>query len=87
MNSRHLLARKVNNSCTRTSCEMFKVNNKETRTTTIETLGQGVKCLKLTIKTPERTHWRRYDIFIVNFEHISHLVLAWNPPVHFISEG
>ena len=33
-------------------------------------------CSNLTIKTPERRHWRRSGIFIVNFEHISHLVLA-----------
>ena len=26
---------------------------------------------KLTIKTPERRHWRRSNVFIVNFEHIS----------------
>ena len=31
----------------------------------------------LTIKIPERRHWRRYVIFIVNFEHISHLVVAF----------
>ena len=31
-------------------------------------------CLKLTIKIPERRQWRRSGIFIVNFEHISHLV-------------
>ena len=31
-------------------------------------------CSKLTIKIPERRDWRRYGIFIVNFEHISHLV-------------
>ena len=30
-------------------------------------------CLKLTIKTPKRCHWRRFHVFIVNFEHISHL--------------
>ena len=30
---------------------------------------------KLTIKTPKRHHWRRSGVFIVNFEHISHLVL------------
>ena len=29
---------------------------------------------KLTIKTPERRHWRRTGVFIVNFEHISNLV-------------
>ena len=27
-------------------------------------------CLKLTVKTPERHHYRRSDVFIVNFEHI-----------------
>ena len=27
-------------------------------------------CLKLTIKTPERRQWRRYGVFIVNFEQI-----------------
>ena len=40
-------------------------------------LGQGVKiCSKLTINTPERYKWRRSGVFIVNFEHISHLVLV-----------
>ena len=48
---------------------MFKVNNKNTRT-------RCEICSKLTIKTPERRHWRRSDIFIVNFEHISHLALV-----------
>ena len=28
---------------------------------------------KSTIKTPERRQWRRFGVFIVNFEHISHL--------------
>ena len=32
---------------------------------------------KLTIKTPKRRHWRRSDVFIVDFEHISHLVLLF----------
>ena len=36
---------------------MFKVNNKDTRTTPLA--------------------WRRSDVFIVNFEHISHLVLVF----------
>ena len=35
-------------------------------------------CSKLTIKIPERRDWRRYGIFIVNFEHISHLVPCSN---------
>ena len=34
-------------------------------------------CSELTIKIPERRHWRRSGIFIVNFEHISHLVLVF----------
>ena len=41
---------------------------------TIEALEQRREiCSKLTIKTPKRCHWRRFDVFIVNFEHISHL--------------
>ena len=43
---------------------------------TIETLENGVACSKLTIKTPQRCHWRRSGVFIVNFEHISHLFLV-----------
>ena len=41
------------------------------------TMEQGVK---LTIKAPERhhwRHWRRFGVFIVNFEHISHLFLLF----------
>ena len=32
---------------------------------------------KLTIKTLERRHWHRSGVFIVNFEHISHVVLVF----------
>ena len=32
---------------------------------------------KLTIKIEDRRQWRRSGIFIVNFEHISHLVLVF----------
>ena len=49
---------------------MFKVNNGNART----------RCeiySKLTIKTPERRHWRRSGVFIVNFEYISHLILMF----------
>ena len=49
---------------------MFKVNNGNTRT-------RCEICSKLTIKTPERRQWRRSGVFIVNFEHISHLVLVF----------
>ena len=34
-------------------------------------------CLKLTIKIPERRQWRRSGIFIINFEHVPHLVLVF----------
>ena len=54
---------------------MFKVNNRNTRT-------KCEICSKLLIKTPERRHWGRYGVFIVNFEHISKLglmflILTW----------
>ena len=42
---------------------------------TTETLEQRCEvCSKLIMKTPRRRHWRRrFGIFTVNFEHISHL--------------
>ena len=49
---------------------MFKVNKRNTRT-------RFEICSKLIIKAPERRHWLRYDVFIVNFEHVSHLVLVF----------
>ena len=42
---------------------MLKVNNKKTR-------GRRKICSNLTLKTPERRHWRCSGVFIVNFEHI-----------------
>ena len=33
-------------------------------------------CSKLIIKAPEQCHWRRSGVFIINFEHILHLVLV-----------
>ena len=49
---------------------LLKVNNRNSRT-------RCEICSKLTIKIPERRQWRRSGIFIVNFEHISHLVLVF----------
>ena len=46
---------------------LLKVNNRNTRCEI---------CSKLTIKIPKRHQWRRSGIFIVNFEHIPHLVLS-----------
>ena len=40
---------------------------------TVETLEQGVKC----VQSVKCVQWRRSGIFIVNFEHISHLVLVF----------
>ena len=47
----------------------FKVNNRKTRT-------RCEICPKVAIKTPERRR-HRSAVFIVNFEHISHLVLVF----------
>ena len=33
-------------------------------------------CSKLTIKSTERRQWPRFGVFVVNFEHISHLFLV-----------
>ena len=52
------------------SIYLLKVNNRNTRT-------RCEICSKLTVKTPERCQWHHSDIFIVNFEHISHLVLVF----------
>ena len=49
---------------------MFEVNNRNTRT-------RCEICPKLAIKIPERHQWRSSGIFIVNFGHISHLVLVF----------
>ena len=49
---------------------LLKVNDRNTR-------ARCETCSKLTIKTPERRHWRLSGVFIVNFEHISHLVLVF----------
>ena len=49
---------------------LLKINNRNART----------RCelySKLTIKTPEQRQWRRSSVFIVNFEHISHVALVF----------
>ena len=56
------------NDTTPAGIYLFKVNNRNTRT-------RCEICSKLT-NTPERRQWRRSGVFIVNFEHISHLVLV-----------
>ena len=49
---------------------IFKVNKRNTRTT-------YEICSKLTVKTPELLHWLHSGVFIINFEHISYLVLEF----------
>ena len=49
---------------------LLKVNNRNTRT-------RCEICSNLTIKAPERRHWRPSGIFFVNFEHVLHLVLVF----------
>ena len=49
---------------------LLEVNKRNTRT-------RCEICSKLTIKIPERRQWRYSGIFIVNLEHISHLVLVF----------
>ena len=49
--------------------DLFKVNNRNT----------SERCeivSELKIKTPERRQWPRSGVFIVNFEHISHLSVS-----------
>ena len=49
---------------------LFTVNNWNTR-------KRCEICSMLTIGTPERCHWRRFSVFMVNFKHISHLFLVF----------
>ena len=49
---------------------LLKVNRRNTR-------KRCEICSKLAIKTPKRCQWRRSSVFIVNFEHISHLFLVF----------
>ena len=58
------------NTATPAGIYLLKVNNRSTIT-------RCEICLKLTIKAPERRQWRRSGIFIVDFEHISHLVIVF----------
>ena len=48
---------------------MFKVNNRNTKT-------RCKICSKLTIKTPGGHPWCSSGVFIVDFEHVSHLALV-----------
>ena len=60
----------LNMTVSPTDIYLFKVNYRNPRT-------RCEICSKLTIKTPERRILRRFGVFIVNFEHISDLVLVF----------
>ena len=49
---------------------LLKVNNRDTR-------ERYEICSKITIKTLKERQWRRSGVFLVNFEHISHLFLVF----------
>ena len=54
----------------RSNIYLYKVNNRNTT-------KRCEICSKLTIKNPERRHWRASGVFIVNSEHISQLSLVF----------
>ena len=56
----------VEHAISPTNIYLHKVNNRNTR-------KRYEICSKLIIKTPERRQWRGPGVFIVHFEHISHL--------------
>ena len=58
---------KFGNETNAANIYFFKINNRNAR-------KRSEICSKLAIKTPERHQWRRSGVFIVNFEHISHLL-------------
>ena len=35
-------------------------------------------CVNLRIETSEQSHWRHFDVFIVNFEQVSHIILVFH---------
>ena len=56
---------------------LFKVNNRNTRRRCEICSTIRIAIVKLTIKTPDRRYWRPFGVFFVNFEHISHILLAF----------
>ena len=56
---------------------MFSKEITKAAITCSNTKASCEKCSKLTIKISERCHWRLSAFFIINFKHISHLVLVF----------
>ena len=59
------------------TCSMFPANMNLLKVNKRNTRKMCELCSKLTIKTPEQLQWRRFGVFLVNFEHISHLFLVF----------
>ena len=55
---------------TQANIHQLKVNHSSTR-------KSCKMCSKVTIKTPEWSHWHRYGVFIVNLKQISHYFLVF----------
>ena len=55
---------------------MFLLNMYLFKVTNTNTKKRCEICSKLTIKTLERSQWRRSGVFIINFEHIPRLFLV-----------
>ena len=68
INCEHVAQTKYNDNPV--SIYPLKVSNRNTR-------ARCEICSKLTIKTPERRHWCRSAVFIVNFEHNKHIFLVF----------
>ena len=69
MGSSDLALLKKTRSTSQVNIYLFNLNNKDTK-------ERCKICSKSTIKTPRRRESCRFGVFIVNFEHISHLVLV-----------
>ena len=63
---------KIDEQCCFSACiYLLKVSKKSNSRTRCE-IGS-----KLTLKAPERRYWHRSGVFIVDFEHTSHLALLF----------
>ena len=60
-----------------TCSKLIIENNARTMCETCSNLTIKIPERRLVIKIRERRHWRCSGVFIVNFEHISHLVLVF----------
>ena len=40
---------------------------------TLATVQTSLKTLEILLQKDSPSHWRRFGVFIINFEHISHL--------------